>query len=84
MYFFSFAHEKCVLKMDKILPETASMPYFYPAEDVHLTEKDALRRIKKTLEAQIKEFEERHFKVSEKLASAIMKEIRQDSASPSQ
>lgn len=82
MYFFNYAHDKCVLKLQPISPEISSIPCFFPADEVHLTEKDALRCIKKALEAQMKELEQRHFAVSQKLTSSIMKEIGQDSDSP--
>jgi hypothetical protein len=82
MYFFNFVREKYVLKHEEISSETASMPCFCPAEDVHLTEKEALRSIKKSLEAQMKELEQRHFALSQKLTTSIMKEIGQDSTSP--
>jgi hypothetical protein len=82
MYFFNFTHDKCVLKLQAISPETASMPCFYPAEDVHLSEKDALRSMNNALEVQMKDLEQRHFALSQTLASSIMKEINQASPKP--
>ncbi|WP_338924029.1 hypothetical protein V0M98_38095 (plasmid) [Pseudomonas silesiensis] len=82
MHLFSVVNERYALKPNGADPQTAAQYHFADPKEIHLSPKAALRNIKTSLEAQMKELQERHFAVSEKLASAIMKDIREDSASP--
>lgn len=83
MHVLSVVDERYALKPDGADPQSAAQYHFADAKEIHLSPKAALRKIKTSLEAQMKELQERHFAVSEKLASAIMIEIGNDDTSPS-
>ena len=82
MHVFSVVDGRYTLKPDGADPQSAAQYHFADPKEIHLSPKAALRKIKASLDEQIKELQDRHFAISQKLASAIMKDIREDSASP--